>query len=152
PRSSREEGRMRLSRVCVLLVVVSGMVLASRAGVAQMCSPTCAAGQACVNGACVAAAPASPPAAVVPAAPAPPLWHEGKTVVPFAGINSFVGDRATNLGVGIRLGTLLGSRVSERWSLNVELAFDFVNADSPPGVTDRGYVLDLAFAPLLHFP
>jgi hypothetical protein len=142
---------MRSVSVWRLLVIVSGISLSSRAVLAQtaapLCSPACAAPATCVEGVCTAA--------VVPAAPAPPpaprpLWREGKIVMPFLGINSFQGDRATNLGLGLRVGTLLGSRVSEHWSLNAELAFDVVNADAPPGETDHGYMLDLAFAPLVH--
>lgn len=81
-------------------------------------------------------------------APAPPV-KEGFMVIPSIGINSFQGDSGRGTGVGLRVGLLAGSRLAERFSLNLGLAFDKVNVDAPD---TNSLVFDLGLAPLIHFP
>ncbi len=69
--------------------------------------------------------------------------------VPSVGINSIMGDAGQNTGVGLRVGLLAGSRLTENVSLNVGFAFDKVTMNLPMA---SDYVLDLGFNPLAHFP
>jgi hypothetical protein len=68
------------------------------------------------------------------------------------GVNSFQGDANQSTGPGLRLGLLAGSRLTELLSLNIGFAFDLMNVDAPPGASASGYVFDVGFNPLLHFP
>jgi len=70
-------------------------------------------------------------------------------VIPSIGINSFQGDSGEGTGVGLRVGLLAGSRLAERFSLNLGLAFDKVNEKAPD---TSNLVFDLGLAPLIHFP
>jgi hypothetical protein len=70
-------------------------------------------------------------------------------VIPSIGINSFLGDSGRGTGPGLRVGLLAGSRLAERFSLNLGLAFDKVNVDGPDA---SSLVFDLGLAPLIHFP
>lgn len=72
--------------------------------------------------------------------------------LPTIGINSFQGSGAEDVGVGLRLGALAGSRITELLSLNVGFAFDIANMEAPPGASASQYVLDIGFNPLVHFP
>jgi len=72
--------------------------------------------------------------------------------LPTIGVNSFQGSGAEDVGVGLRLGALAGSRITELLSLNVGFAFDIANMEAPPGASASQYVLDIGFNPLLHFP
>jgi len=74
---------------------------------------------------------------------------EGFQLIPAIGINSFQGDSGQNIGVGLRVGLLMGSRMAERWSLNVGFAFDKVN-QKMAGVSE--IALDVGISPLIHFP
>ena len=73
----------------------------------------------------------------------------GLHLVPYVGVNSFQGDTGQGSGVGLRVGLLAGSRMAERWSLNLGLAFDKINAKAS-GVS--AFAFDLGIAPLIHFP
>ena len=73
-------------------------------------------------------------------------------LVPMIGINSHQGDSGRDTGPGLRLGLLLGSRLTELLSLNVGFAFDLVNLNVPSGADAGRYVLDVGFNPLFHFP
>jgi hypothetical protein len=92
------------------------------------------------------------PVAAAPASATRATWKEGFMVVPMLGINSFQGDSGKQTGPGLRLGLLLGSRMTEHFSLNVGFAFDIANPDVPSGVDASRYVLDVGFNPLFHFP
>ena len=92
----------------------------------------------------LAAAPAAAPAATGAA-----RWQEGFQLVPSIGFHSIQGDGGNNVGPGLRLGLLAGSRVAELVSLNVGFAFDMVNFDGPSA---SDYILDIGFNPLFHFP
>jgi len=107
--------------------------------------------------------PAAPPPAAVDAeapkvapvrafAPAPPEPNRSPLlVVPFLGIHSFQNDNATNIGPGLRLGVLLGGRLSDVVSLGGEAALDVVNPKNlPPGEDVTELNLHVAFSPLLH--
>lgn len=153
---------MRSNREAMILAAVLAAATVSGQAAAQTsasCEPACDDGQSCVNGACVAAsggaaAPAAarptPRVAATPSRAAPnPLWSEGFMFLPSIGINSFQGDTGRDVGVGLRVGALAGSRMGENWSLNVGFAFDKKNL-SGGGASD--YVFDLGFSPLIHFP
>lgn len=96
----------------------------------------------------------TPPVAAAPASAtrATTTWKEGFMLIPMIGINSFQGDSGKQTGPGLRVGLLLGSRMTEHVSLNVGFAFDIANPDVPSGVDASRYVLDVGFNPLFHFP
>jgi hypothetical protein len=122
------------------------------------CQPACAAGQVCTDGACAPASgggAATPPklAATPSRAPATaPRWREGFLALPSIGMNSFQGDAGSNLGPGLRVGVLVGSRMAENWSLNVGADFDIANVNAPAGSSVSAYFLDIGFNPLIHLP
>ena len=71
--------------------------------------------------------------------------------MPMLGFHSFQNDDATNLSAGLRLGALLGGRVNESLSLNVEATLDLVNPSNvPSGVDETALQFHVAFAPLAH--
>ena len=73
--------------------------------------------------------------------------------LPFLGLNSYQGKTGDGLGVGLRLGTLLGGRVSNVFSVNGELMIDVVNPENVQSGTDVTIVEGvLALSPLLHVP
>jgi hypothetical protein len=125
------------------------------------CEPACASGQACVDGACAPAASGvaagtagTPKVAASTARPSAsaPRWREGFLFLPSIGVSSFQGDSGRNMGPGLRVGALLGSRLAENWSLNIGAAFDLGNMNPPAGASLSGYFLDIGFNPLVHFP
>jgi len=93
-------------------------------------------------------APAAAPARPVPRVTAPRV-KEGFQVIPAIGINSFQGNSGNDIGVGLRVGLLAGSRLAERFSLNLGVAFDNVNVKAS-GASDIAF--DLGVSPLIHFP
>jgi hypothetical protein len=95
--------------------------------------------------------PAPPPGGAMPAvqqsgaAPYKPFL-----LMPFIGLQSDQNDNS-NTGLGLRVGALLGSRISEQFSFNGELVFDWENLnDIPPGVSASAYFIQFAAAPLFH--
>jgi hypothetical protein len=148
--ASAEEEQMRSNRARLILAVALALVSGPAAAAEEAASPE------------AAPAEAAPPAAAQPtpkvsaarpvAAAAAPRWREGFMFIPAIGINSFQGSSAENVGPGLRLSALAGSRVVENVSLNVGFAFDLVNIDAPAGVDASQYVFDLGFNPLFHLP
>jgi hypothetical protein len=67
------------------------------------------------------------------------------------GINSYQGDAGKDLGVGFRLGVLLGGHINEMLSANAELTLDVVNLDNATGDTNAADAV-FAFSPLVHIP
>jgi hypothetical protein len=63
--------------------------------------------------------------ASAPLRPAP----TGFLALPYVGINSFSGEGTSGIDPGLRLGALLGGRVSEIFSANGEITFDVMNPD-----------------------
>ena len=82
--------------------------------------------------------------------PCPSPRPSGFVAIPYLGINSFSGDGANGISTGLRLGALLGGRVSDIFSFNGELTLDKVNADAPPGASASAYMFQLAISPLFH--
>ena len=68
----------------------------------------------------------------------------------FLGMHTFQGDTGAGLSPGLRLGGLLGGYASPVFSLNGELALDFLNFDNANGASAARAVL--AFSPLYHLP
>jgi len=138
--------------------LVAALVLVSARAAAQPASEESPAPEPGAPAAAPAPAPTSRPTPRVAAAPVsgdranPSSWHEGFQVVPMIGVNSFQGDANQDTGPGLRLGLLAGSRLTDLLSLNVGFAFDLMNVDAPPGASASGYVFDVGFNPLLHFP
>jgi hypothetical protein len=86
-------------------------------------------------------------------APPPPPQRRYRRLflaMPFFGIADVMGAPSDNYDPGLRLGTLLGFRVTEALSLNGEFMVDVLNPDLPSGVTRGELYLDLAFSPLVH--
>ncbi len=106
--------------------------------------------------------PGYPPAGAPPpgygyppgAYPPPPPKPAGKSTflaMIFLGVNSLQGDSGQHFGPGFRLGTILGGRVNDMFSINGELTLDFLNQnDLPPGDTITEVEIDLAVSPLFH--
>jgi hypothetical protein len=69
----------------------------------------------------------------------------------FLGVNSFQGSNNSDLGPGFRIGTILGGRLNNQFSLNGEFTIDGQNIKNLPSGTDVTSVeVDLAFSPLFH--
>jgi hypothetical protein len=101
--------------------------------------------------------PPPPPSAYAPGTyvpPAgPPAWRRGFLALPYIGAQSYAGDNASNLGVGFRLGTLLGGHISPNLSLNGELVFDIDNPKNvPAGLDYTEAQVEIEFSPLVHVP
>jgi hypothetical protein len=75
--------------------------------------------------------------------------RSGFLAMPYLGIHSYQGDSGDGFGVGLRLGTFLGGRLSEQFSLNGDISIDAENPDDALGL-DSAATVDLAFAPLFH--
>jgi hypothetical protein len=84
------------------------------------------------------------------ATPAPQGKH-GFLPIIYLGVNSFIGDNNKDLGPGFRLGTILGGRLSEQFSINGELTIDGQNVENvsaPASVTSVEVAITLS--PLFH--
>jgi hypothetical protein len=95
--------------------------------------------------------PAPPPGGALPAvqqssaAPFKPFL-----LLPFIGVQSIQNENS-GTGPGLRIGGLIGGRVSEQFSFNGELLFDLWNISNvPPTVSESAYVIQAAAAPLFH--
>jgi hypothetical protein len=154
--------------------------LPARADEPVDCDPACGAGQTCVQGVCMIPAPApaadrspsptppaQPPVAYPPPqtpyppygyqppsylpAPAPPRPpRTGFLALPYAGIHSFSGQGNGDLDPGFRVGSLVGARVSDLFSANMEVTFDILNPNNPAGVSASAYMLHATASPLFH--
>jgi hypothetical protein len=92
------------------------------------------------------------PAAAAPPPPAP-VGRHGFLPIIYIGANSFQGKTGDGLGVGFRLGTILGGRLNEQFSINGELTIDVLNPSNVPSGEDLTVVeVDLALSPLFHAP
>jgi hypothetical protein len=79
--------------------------------------------------------------------------RSGFLAIIYLGPHFFLGDNASDLGPGFRLGTILGGRLNERFSINGELTFDFLNQrNTDPTVDSSAIEIDFAFSPLFHIP
>jgi hypothetical protein len=77
-------------------------------------------------------------------------WRERLLLLPFIGLNWFLGDGADNLKPGLRIGSFVGARLGEHWSANGQAAIDVVNLSPPDGVSASEYIGDVTFSPLAH--
>lgn len=68
----------------------------------------------------------------------------------YAGLHSFSGDGTSGTDPGLRIGTILGGRVSESFSANGEITIDVINFDAPDGATASGGMAQMTFSPLFH--
>jgi hypothetical protein len=102
----------------------------------------------------------SPPADCLPPpgdAPAPrPRRVRHKIpflVMPFVGIHSYQHPEAYNTDPGLRLGSFLGGRLNDVFSLNAEVRFDVTNpGDLPAGTNVNEYAYSITFSPLFQVP
>ena len=84
-------------------------------------------------------------------APPPPAGKHGFLPVIYLGVNSFQDKAGENIGPGLRLGTILGGRITPEISINGELTIDIVNPSNLPAGTDVTVAaVDLALSPLYH--
>jgi hypothetical protein len=91
-----------------------------------------------------------PPGAYPPPPPKPAARSTFLAMM-FLGVNSLQGDSGQHFGPGFRLGTILGGRVNDMFSINGELTLDFLNQnDLPAGQTITEVEVDLAVSPLFH--
>jgi hypothetical protein len=82
-----------------------------------------------------------------------PTWHKGLLLLPFVGLHAVEGIASSDYDAGLRLGGLLGTRVTPAVSLNVELAFNFLNPNRVNGTSTTqasGHDFTIAFSPLFH--
>jgi hypothetical protein len=104
--------------------------------------------------------PNAPPPGAYPVAPlggTPPAVqqsvaasYKSYVLMPFVGIQSIQNENS-GTGPGLRLGGLVGGRMSELFSFNGELLFDLANFNNvPAGLSESAYFLQFAAAPLLH--
>jgi len=92
-----------------------------------------------------------PPGAYPQQPPPKPAGKSTFLAMIFLGVNSLQGDSGQHYGPGFRLGTILGGRVNDMFSINGELTFDFLNQnDLPPGDTITELEVDIALSPLFH--
>jgi hypothetical protein len=75
--------------------------------------------------------------------------HGQFLALPFLGMSTIKGGGNPSTDPGLRAGALLGGRVNEMFSLNVELGGDVINEPASALVSE--YVGYLAFSPLVHF-
>jgi hypothetical protein len=66
----------------------------------------------------------------------------------FLGANSFAGSNSKDLGLGGRLGTILGGRINPQFSINGELTLDSLNVKNDSNLKVAEF--DLALSPLFH--
>lgn len=102
---------------------------------------------------------APPPGAdpVVPPGGAPPAVQRSAetaykpfVLMPFIGLQSEQ-NANSGTGPGLRVGGVVGGRLSEQFSFNGELLFDWENLNNiPAGVSASAYFLQFSLAPLFH--
>jgi hypothetical protein len=114
----------------------------------------------------ISAAPRPPATATPPPAPAPvatgaapvavgqaatPRRHGPVLALLYLGMHGFHERAGNQTTPGLRLGGLLGGRLSDVFSLNGEFAADLLRfKDLPDGVTASAAEVDLAFSPMIH--
>jgi hypothetical protein len=76
--------------------------------------------------------------------------RRGLVLMPYLGLQSFQGDSGNGLGMGFRLGGLVGAHINKTYSLNGELTLDLLNPNAQAGVDESAVELDFAFSPLVH--
>jgi hypothetical protein len=93
---------------------------------------------------------AYPPSYYARPAPPPPAGKHGFLAMVFLGVNSFAGSTGQNKDVGFRLGTIMGGRVNESFSINGEFTVDVLDPKNSPNVDVTAFEVDLALSPLFH--
>ena len=94
---------------------------------------------------------AYPPSYYARPAPPPPGHKHGFLAMVFLGVNSLQGSTGNGEDVGFRIGTIMGGRVNESFSINGELTLDVLNPKGvPAGVDVTEVEADLALSPLFH--
>jgi hypothetical protein len=102
-------------------------------------------------------APAYPPPGTYPGVygrPPPRPSSRFFQLIPHIGVHSFQGQGGAILGPGVRVGGLVGLRVSDHLTINGELTFDVVNANHLPA-QDTFYSetdVTVGLSPLVNFP
>jgi hypothetical protein len=70
--------------------------------------------------------------------------------MPFVGLQS-IQNANSNTGPGLRIGGLVGARITDQFSFNGELLFDLENfSNVPAGFNESAYFIQAAAAPLFH--
>ena len=81
----------------------------------------------------------------------PPAGKHGFLAMVFVGVNSLAGSTGKNEDVGFRLGTIMGGRVNDKFSINGEFTIDILNPNNVPSGLDVSELeLDIAISPLFH--
>ena len=70
--------------------------------------------------------------------------------MPYVGLHSYNGESWRDFDAGLRVGGLLGARLSELASLNGQLNLDFMNPNEVMGVDINATIASVTIAPLLH--
>jgi hypothetical protein len=71
-------------------------------------------------------------------------------LMPFVGVQS-IQNANSNTGPGLRIGGVVGARMTDQFSFNGELLFDLENfSNVPPGFDESAYFIQAAAAPLFH--
>ena len=95
-------------------------------------------------------AAAPPPGAPPPAAQPAAVAYKPAVLMPFIGIHSIQND-GVNTGPGLRVGGIVGARLSDQFSFNGEALFDLWNPSNvPSGASVSAYVIQVSAAPLYH--
>jgi hypothetical protein len=95
--------------------------------------------------------PAPPPGGAMPAVQqSGPPAYKPFLLLPFIGVQSIQNDNS-GTGPGLRVGGIIGARLSDQFSFNGELLFDLENISNvPPGASESAYFVQFAAAPLFH--
>jgi hypothetical protein len=72
-------------------------------------------------------------------------------IMPFLGAHTYQGDTGKGSSAGLRLGTMVGGRIGEMFSINGEFGIDGLNPDNvPTGVDVTAVSVDVTLSPLVH--
>ncbi|HEX4406568.1 MAG TPA: hypothetical protein VH560_17135, partial [Polyangia bacterium] len=93
---------------------------------------------------------AYPPGYYSRPAPPPPTGKPGFLGLVYLGVNSLQGATGNNYDVGFRIGTIMGGRVNDQFSINGELTIDALNQKNSSNADVSEIEADLALSPLFH--
>jgi hypothetical protein len=95
----------------------------------------------------------APPGTYYPPPPRRLRKKRGFLAMPYLGAHSYRNGDASAYDAGLRLGSLIGGRINDIFSLNGEMTIDVSNRNDVPSGTDyQEWNLNVAFSPLLQIP
>jgi hypothetical protein len=61
-----------------------------------------------------------------------------------------IGAGSEGTKTGFRMGSMIGWRSADRWSINGEVSYDYIRVIEPPGVSASEHMVMVAFSPLFN--